>query len=113
YYLLISNDGIFDKAAPLYAKGYTLRQIAQELDVPRTTLRDLLEAKGVDLRVPPKSPKYKRSKNKATPIGNPPFGYTALYGRLVVEPNEFRTLKLIERLWKRGQRASSIAAELN
>ncbi len=35
----LSKQGIFEKAAPLYEKGASLRAIARELDIPKTTVR--------------------------------------------------------------------------
>lgn len=46
-------------------------------------------------------------------VGVTPYGYSRLRGRLVVEPKEIETVRLILNLWQSGQSFSAIAQHLN
>ncbi len=97
----------------LYKKGMTLRDVAKELNISKTKVRDVLLKAGVELR--PSSPtpeqvaQWRIRKTKAPP----PFGYCYFQGKLVMNPIEYDALLKIHRQWKLGMSANDITRYLN
>ncbi|UYL09905.1 recombinase family protein [Bdellovibrio sp. SKB1291214] len=91
----------------------TLRDVAKELNISKTKVRDLLLKAGLELR--PSSPtpeqvaQWRIRKTKAPP----PFGYCYFQGELVKNPIEYDALMKIHRHWKLGMNANDITRYLN
>lgn len=105
--------GIFREIAPLYEKGLTLRQIAAQTGLPKTTIRDALAEGGIVLRPSGSLPAKRRPTDKPTQIGVPPYGFSWFRGRLVADPKEIENVHLILRLRKSGRSFTGIAEHLN
>jgi Trp operon repressor len=99
--------------ANLYKRNLSLRDIAKELNLSKTTIRKHLLKEGVLLR--PKDPTpaqvkcWRIRKTKAPP----PFGYCYFQGELVKNPIEYDALLKIHRQWKSGMNANEITRYLN
>jgi len=109
----LSKQGIFDKAAPLYAGGASLRAIARELGIPKTTIRETLVGGGVALR-----PHSMRQLSAAPAparmsIRTAPYGTCVVDGKLMEQPKEAAVVRLILKWWHAGMSHCAIARRLN
>ncbi|HAR44223.1 MAG TPA: hypothetical protein DCS07_16585 [Bdellovibrionales bacterium] len=52
-------------------------------------------------------------KPRGVRVGIPPFGFSWLRGRLVVNAEEIETVRLIIKLWQDGMTYTAIASHLN
>lgn len=109
----LGPQGIFQKAAPLYDSGRSLREISRELGISKATLRLTLLEGGADLR-----PLIRRRgpvsvKTAQAHVGVPPYGYCIIHGRLVEVPKEQQTIQLVMKLWSQGKSLTAIASHLN
>ena len=107
------HEGIIQKVAPLYEKGYSLRQIADETGFPKTTIRDALLEGGIVLR--PDNKQAAKLEKTARPIrlGIAPYGFAWLRGRLVSDPREGEIVRLIVQSRLAGQTNTAITQHLN
>ena len=104
---------IFEKCAPLYEKGLSLRDIEERTGIPKTTIRETLTKSGFALRNPI-SGNAKKIDNKFTKRGgSTPFGYAYLDGKLLMDPKEQIALRKIQTLHEKGKSYQAIADELN
>jgi len=110
---LLSSEGISAKCTQLYQRGYSIREIAKELGVSKTRVLNKLTLAGVPLR--PSNADYKKdsSRTPRSGVGNTPFGFARLRGKLVVDAKEIETLRLILQLWRSGKTFHAIAVHLN
>ncbi|MBI3558312.1 MAG: recombinase family protein, partial [Deltaproteobacteria bacterium] len=104
---------ISEKCIALYATGRNLLQIARETGVPRPNVRQTLIEAGVAIRTHHSRPDETTIKAEKLQVGVTPFGYSRLRGRLVVEPKEIETVRLILNLWQAGRSLSAIAQHLD
>lgn len=107
------NDMYLEKVAELYRNGHSLRDIAKQIDLSKTKIRDLVLRAGIPLRTM-RDEKGRlvlgtRGKRRA----KPPYGYWYLDGQLQKHPKEYPVLLEIVDLWKSGGSRNSIATRLN
>ncbi len=107
------KDTINKIVAPLYEKGLSLRQIAQEAGIPKTSVRGALISQGIGLRPHTKLAATLPKKARAMRIGVPPYGFYWLRGRLVVDPKEIENVCLIIQLWQSRETFAVIVRRLN
>ena len=109
----LGPQGIFEKAAPLYRSGSSLREIARELQIPQTTLRQTLLDGGLDLR--PSNRVYCSipTSIKRPHIGVSPYGFCIIRGALVEVPKEQEVVRLILKLRSEHKTLTAIAEHLN
>ncbi|MDD3021733.1 MAG: recombinase family protein [Alphaproteobacteria bacterium] len=104
---------IIGEICDLYSKNLSLRDIAKQLNLSKTTVREYLIKTGVARR--PKDPtpeqvaRWRIGKTKAPP----PFGFCYFQGQLVKNPIEYDTLLKIYRQWKSGMDANELTRYLN
>jgi DNA invertase Pin-like site-specific DNA recombinase len=91
----------------------SLREIAKQTGIPKTTIRQTLNAKGMALRNYVTGRNVPDSRSSAQKPGRAPFGYAYLDGRLEINPKEYSTVKQILNLWKSGKKFNAIAVHLN
>lgn len=109
----LGRQGIFQKATPLYASGASLREIAKELGVSKTTIRKALIEGGAVLRSSNGSPSGEFIKTVRRHIGVAPYGFCVIRGQLVKDPKEQVNVQLILKLATGGKSNSAIADYLN
>ena len=107
------KEGIFQKTAPLYEKGYSLRQIADETGLPRTSIRDALLAGGIDLKSGKPKTAGRTKTTRSIRLGVAPYGFAWLRGRLVMDPRESEIVRLIVQSWQSGENYTAITQQLN
>ncbi|QDK47380.1 hypothetical protein DOM22_05460 [Bdellovibrio sp. ZAP7] len=109
----IWKPSIYEVAAPLYQKGLSITEIANETGLKRTAIWEALKSKRDELH--PKAPiPYERWRKGHKRTGaKPPYGFCFLQGEVVHHPNEYPTLLLIHNLWTRGSDIMSILAALS
>ncbi len=97
----------------LYEQGHSINEIADQLNLSYSTVRDQLARQGVTLRTN-KSVSF--SKNNRQTFNNsapPPYGFCYLEGRLQKDPREFPTLQIIEKQRRQGRTPTEIARFLS
>ena len=109
----LTTQGIFEKAADLYRSGASLREVANDLGFSKTKIRQTLKDGGVDLAPANGGPKFNELRSTRRHVGNVPFGYVRLEGRLVADPREQYVVQKILSLAASGMKSSVIAAKLN
>lgn len=112
FFVLVKGD-IFDKVAPLYEQGLSLRDIQTQTGISKTTIRKVLLKAGISLRENRPTSLLKEWKAKGKQSSLPPYGFAYLQGKVVPNPKEFKILLLIQRLWQKGMNANAIATKLN
>lgn len=112
-FYLKTKENIFKKCAPLYEKGMSIREIARETGVPKTTVRETLVEKGMALRKFSAGAEELKSKPAGRRPGRSQFGYAWLQGELVKDPKEYEIVLRIMKLWNSGHGIPAITKELN
>ena len=111
--LIKTHPRVFERCGPLYEKGMSLREIAKQTGIPKTSIKEALNAAGVALRNY-SSGRYPLSKRATVQKpGRPPYGYGYLDGQLAIDPREYSVVKQILDLWQSGKTFNAIAAVLN
>jgi hypothetical protein len=100
------KEGIFRKAAFLYAEGHSLHSISRDLEVSRTLVRKAIARSDVDHRA-------REKRKNGYERGAPPYGYALVGGRLVEDPKEQQIVRRILALWNSGKTFHAIAETLN
>jgi len=108
-----TKDRIFEICAPLYAQGMSLREIAKQIDLPRTTIKAALNAGGLPKRSTTEANNNASKSSRPMKAGAVPYGYAYLEGRPVKEPREYKVVLQIQNLWQSGKGYSAIASTLN
>ena len=108
-----TKDRIFEICAPLYSQGMSLREIAKQIDMPRTTIKAALNAGGLPMRSATEANNNDSKSSRPMKPGAIPYGYAYLEGRPVKEPKEYRVVLQIQNLWNSGKGCSAIARTLN
>lgn len=98
----IAYRGITKKAVEFYEKGHSIAESAAMAGMPASTLFDEMKSNNIP----------RRSWRKAV-RPNALYGYAWLSGELVMNPIEYKTVKLILDLSKSGKRPHQIAQYLN
>lgn len=108
----IRTPRIFEIVAPLYQKGLSITEIANQTGLKRTAIWKSLKPKRDELR-PRQSAPYERWRKGHKRTGaRPPYGFCFLQGEIVREPKEYPTLLLIHALWTQGEGISDILRDL-
>ena len=97
---LKESDRISAEGAVLYQKGWSLRDIGRELGCSKNKVRAELQKAGQKIREGTIQATHNRKTNAGKQGALPYFGFCYFEGRIVADPREFPTLKLIHRLWK-------------
>lgn len=113
YLEIRNNDKYLEKVAELYRNGHSLRDIAKQIDLSKTKIRDLILRAGITLRA-------MRNEKGRLVLGTrgkrgtkPPYGYWYLDGQIQRHPKEYPVVLEIIGRWKAGQSRNSIATLLN
>jgi len=104
---------IYEKCAPLYESGLSIRDIEERTGIPKTTVRETLKKKGMSLRNPFNGNATKIDKTKNKRGGHTPYGYAYLDGQLIIDPKEQIIVRKILKLHQSGLSGNAIARELN
>lgn len=102
----------FDAFKSLYTKGLSLREISNRFEIPASTIRDELKAKGLPLRSNLKAKTSNSKKPRRLVWGSTPYGYAHLDGMLVIDPKETKVVRIIIALHQKGISFNSIAKTL-
>ena len=110
-----TENGIFQKCAPLYEKGHSLKQIVRLTGYPYLSLRDALIEGGVKMRDCSNSADYdfKKAKKSGSVTNNPPYGFVYFQGKLTPNPQEYEIGLLIKSWYEKGKNPNRIATMLN
>ena len=108
-----THDRIYEKCAPLYEKGMSLREIARQTGIPKTTIRETLNAKGMVLRNYVRGLNTSPSRTREQKPGRPPYGYGYLNGKLMKDPREYSVVQQILLIWSSGKSFQAITTQLN
>lgn len=101
------------KIAELYLKGNSLREIAKQMSLSKTKVRDQLLLMKVPLRIIELG-NYKASQSQLGKKNvKPPYGFVYFEGKVVKHPKEYPHLLQIISLWKKGKALNSIATKMN
>ena len=104
---------IYEKCAPLYKNGHSIRDIEVRTGIPKTTVREALKKMGMALRNPQggNASKIDGTKNKRG--GHTPYGFAYLDGQLLIDPKEQTIVRKILKLHHSRLTGNAIARELN
>jgi hypothetical protein len=109
---LRTKDRIFEKCAPLYKNGMSLRDIEERTGISKFLITKSFLKNNLPIRdfknvknLPEDCHSYKK-------VGQPPYGFTYLDGKLVLDPKEHLIVRKIMSLWHRGMSMRAIALEL-
>ena len=108
-----TQQRIYEKCAPLYTKGLSIRDIEAQTGIPKTTVREALTKSGMVLRnhMNGKASKTDRTKNKRG--GHTLYGHAYLDGQLIIDPKEQIIVRKILKLRHEGKTFQAIADHLN
>ena len=107
-----SNSNIIEIIGPLYRKGLSVTDIAEQTGLKRTSIWRCLKDNKQILRKQSAVP-YKRWRQGHGKRGaKPPYGFCYFEGEVIKDPKEYPTLQLIQNLWKQGASISSIITKL-
>jgi hypothetical protein len=101
-FFVFGRERIIEKCIPLYEKGYSLAQVSDMTGAAASSIFETMK-------------RHKRVVRSASAARktNPPFGYAWLSGKLVMDPNEYKTIELIKTLYGSGMRPYHIEKHLN
>ena len=91
----------------------SLGEISKETGIPKTSIREALNAGGMALRSFSTCRSTPHSRTRVQIPGRPPYGYARLNGQLVIDPREYSTIQQILKLWKSGKSYNAISEILN
>ena len=100
------KPSIIRKAVDSYASGRSLSEVAQELNIPKSTARMTVLKGGVELRPHP-------SGRADGTTGTAPYGYTWIFGERVEDKKEQKVIQLMVKHWTSGMSFNAIAKSLN
>lgn len=112
-FFVFVKENIFDKVAPLYEQGLSLREIQAQVGISKTTIRRTLINGGVRLRESHPKANLEFWKAKGKQAAAPPYGFCYFQGQITPHPKEYETLLLIHKLSQNGINSNAIATELN
>ncbi len=104
---------IYEKCAPLYESGLSIRDIEERTGIPKTTVRETLKKKGMALRNPLNGNASTIDRTKSKRGGHTPYGYAYLDGQLLIDPKEQIIVRKILKLNQSGLSGNAISRELN
>lgn len=88
----VVKGNIFAETEPLYAKGFSLREIELRTGIPKTVVRRELIRGGVSLRPTRMELKAEGWRKVGKSNVKPPYGFSYLEGRVVRNPKEYPVL---------------------
>lgn len=91
----------------------SLREIARELNVSRTTVRKALLNGGADLHPLSNGPRKDNARSARPHMGIAPFGYCVIKGDLTEVPKEQETIQIILKLKSSRMNLRAIADQLD
>lgn len=106
-------ERIYEKCAPLYEKGLSLREIARQTGDAKTSIKTALNKAGVVLRKAAKNQELPKQIPDAMRSGVTPYGYCYLEGKLVMDTREHAIVLQIMNWWHAGKSVTAIAELLN
>lgn len=104
---------IIEIVGPLYEKGLSISDIAEQTGVTRYTIWSALKKHKKDLRSQNPVPFGRWRLGRGKMNASPPFGFCYFQGEVIKDPKEYPTLLLIQNLWKQGASISSIVRHLD
>ncbi len=104
---------IYEKCAPLYENGLSIRDIEERTGIPKTTVRETLKKNGMALRNPQGGNASKIDGTKKKRGGHTQYGYSYLDGQLLIDPKEQIIVRKILKLHQSGLSGNAIARELD
>lgn len=104
---------IFEKYAPLYEKGLSIRDIEERTGIPKSTVCENLKKSGMALRNPLNGNARHIDRLHTKLGGHTPYGYAYLDGQLLIDPKEQIIIRKILKLHQSRMSGNAIAAELN
>ncbi|MEZ4872695.1 MAG: recombinase family protein [Bdellovibrionales bacterium] len=108
-----TQSRIYEKCAPLYEKGLSIRDIEERTGIPKSTVREALTKSGVSLRNPLNGNARHIDRLHTKRGGHTPYGYAYLDGQLLIDPKEQIIVRKILKLHQSGMSGNAIATELN
>lgn len=103
---------IFAEIEPLYARGLSITDIAEQTGHGRTAIWECLRERSLELR--PQAPvtftRWRQGRGKTR--ARPPYGFCYFQGEVIRSPTEYPTLLLIEKLRASGTSVSAIVDRL-
>ena len=110
---LRTQERIFEKCAPLYEIGLSIRDIEAATGIPKSTVRETLTKCGMTLRNSLNGNAKHVSGLHAKRGGSTPYGYAYLDGKLLIDPKEQIIVRKILKFQQSGISGNAIARELN
>ncbi len=104
---------IFEKCAPLYESGLSIRDIEERTGIPKSTVRETLKKNGMALRNPLNGNAIHIDGLHTKRGGHTPYGHAYLDGKLLLDPKEQIIVRKILKLHQSGLSGNAIAKELN
>ena len=108
-----TKDRIYEVCAPLYDQGLSLREIERQTGFAKTSIGETLRSRGLPLRRAKPIRKNQTASPKGMRSGVVPYGYAYLEGQLVVDPNQYKVVLRMVKLWHSGKSFIAIAKDLN
>ena len=99
--------------APLYQKGLSITDIANQTGLKRTSIWSSLQAHKKELRPQTPVPFDRWRKRTGKVNARPPYGFSFFQGEIIKDPKEYPILQLIQNLWKQGMSIGSIMLKLD
>jgi len=108
-----TQSRIYEKCAPLYEKGLSIRDIEERTGIPKSTVRETLTKSGMSLRNPHNGNSLHTNRLHTKRGGHTHYGYAYLDGQLLIDPKEQIIVRKILKLHQSGMSGNAIAKELN
>lgn len=108
-----TSTSIYEIVAPLYKKGLSITDIADQTGLKRTSIWSSLRAHKEELRAQAPVPFDRWRKRTGKVNARPPYGFSFFQGEIIKDPKEYPILQLIQNLRKQGLSISSIMLKLN
>lgn len=108
-----TQSRIYEKCAPLYEKGLSIRDIEERTGIPKSTVREALTKSGMSLRNSLNGNARHIDRLHTKRSGHTPYGYAYLDGQLLIDPKEQIIVRKILKLHQSGMSGNAIAFELN
>lgn len=108
-----TQSRIYEKCAPLYEKGLSIRDIEERTGIPKSTVREALTKSGMSLRNPLNGNARQIDRLHTKRGGHTPYGYAYLDGQIIIDPKEQIIVRKILKLHQSGMSGNAIATELN
>lgn len=108
-----NQPNIFDIVSPLYKKGLSISDIANQTGIGRSSIYKSLRSHRHELRPQILVPFERWRKGHGKTRNKPSYGWCFSEGDLVKDQQEYPIVQLIESLWKQGLAVGEIVRELN